>query len=109
MCGGDPRIQGVSAGHRDESRRGTHECAMPLRVCHEITYSFAANRFLTVAALKAQRSRDREGAVGSVISERPLSPISGNAAEFVGQVFNLRPGGTPNRPADQCANAAPAG
>jgi hypothetical protein len=27
----------------------------------------------------------------------------------VGQVFNLRPGGTPNRPADQCANAAQAG
>jgi len=43
-----------------------------LRVCHKITYSFAANRSLTVAALKAQRSRDREGAVGTVISERPL-------------------------------------
>jgi hypothetical protein len=50
----------------------THSCAMPLRVCHEITCSFVANRSLTVAALKAQRSRDREGAVGTVISERPL-------------------------------------
>jgi hypothetical protein len=38
-------------------------------------------------------------------------PLTGNAAGFVGQVFNLRPGpeGTPNRPADQCANAAQAG
>jgi len=59
----------------------THSCAMPLRVCHEITCSFVANRSLTVAALKAQRSRDREGAVGTVISERPLSfPASGKQA-----------------------------
>jgi tetratricopeptide (TPR) repeat protein len=52
---------------------GVYSVGRSLRVCHEITCSLAGNRSLTVAALKAERSRDREGAVGTVISERTLS------------------------------------
>src|ERR1017187_5073515 len=46
--------------------------AFRLRVCQEITDSVARGRSLTVAALNAHRSRDREGAFGMVVSERAL-------------------------------------
>ena len=46
-----------------------------IRACHEITSSVACNRSLTVAALNAHRSRDREGAVGTGVTERGLTAV----------------------------------
>ena len=54
---------------RSSIKSGERKEKSDLSACQELTSSIASKRSLTVAALNAHRSRDRQGAFGTVIAE----------------------------------------
>ncbi len=78
--GAGRKLPPVDRGGQGSRRSGQHHRragAKDLGPDREIIVPNAGDRSLTVAALNVHRSRDRKGAVGTIIPEQALSPVTG--------------------------------